>query len=372
MKKNILVFLPTASIIVGGGEIAPLSQSQALSKNGHSVTILTVRTEEPTSYYQDFKRRNPQIKFVEVTSPIFGCSYANFINSHENIHLLYLSLYDWYKTITDNFDVCLIHYAPGMFCIPHIKRKILFLHGTPSEYSVYNDLAVTLTDNVIAVSNSIKNEWKNSLLNISKNKDIIVINNGIDLYPYENVKRVDNQIFFIGRLIDIKGLEVLIESIALLINTYPYIKLYIAGTGTIEYTNLLKNLVNKLDLNENIFFLGHISEEQKYKLYRESSFCVFPSFAKEGVLTTMLEASTQYCPTITTDSCGMVDFIIDEKYGLLAKPRDKVSLAEKIELFLTDSTLRLNCGNNAYNRAKTEFTWESNVDKLNKIFDEAS
>ena len=84
MKKNILVFLPTASIIVGGGEIAPLSQSQALSKNGHSVTILTVRTEEPTSYYQDFKRRNPQIKFVEVTSPIFGCSYANFINSHEN------------------------------------------------------------------------------------------------------------------------------------------------------------------------------------------------------------------------------------------------------------------------------------------------
>ena len=371
-KKNILIFLPTASLIIGGGEIAPLSQSQALSRSGHNVTILTIKTQQPTTYYQDFKRRNQQIKFIEVISPIFGCNYNNFINSHENIHLLYLSLYNWYKAITDSFDICLIHYTPGMFCVPQIKRKILFLHGTPSEYSVYSDLAVGLADNVIAVSNSIKNEWQDFLLNISKNKQITVINNGIDLYPYVKIKRVDNQIFFVGRLISIKGLEVLIESIALLIDQYPNIKLYIAGTGTVEYTNLLKNLVKKLNLNDKVFFLGNISEERKYKLYRESSFCVFPSFAKEGVLTTMLEASTQYCPIITTNSCGMVDFIINDKYGLLAKPRNKVSLAKKIELFLTDSTLRLNCSQNAYNRAKSKFTWESNINKLNKIFNEAN
>ncbi|MFZ2663916.1 MAG: glycosyltransferase family 4 protein, partial [Patescibacteria group bacterium] len=344
MKKNILVFLPTASIIMGGGEIAPLSQSQALSKSGHNVTILVIKTQKPTTYYQDFKRRNPQIKFLEVTSPIFGDNYTNFINSHENIHLLYLSLYNWYQSVPERFDICLIHYAPGMFCVPNIKKKILFLHGTPSEYSVYNDLAVGLADNVIAVSNSIKNEWRDSLLNISKKKDITVINNGIDLYPYVKTERVDNQIFFIGRLIEIKGLEVLIKSIALLTDKSPDIKLFIAGAGSAEYTNLLKNLVKKLNLNNNISFLGKISEDQKYKLYRESSFCVFPSFAKEGVLTTMLEASTQYCPVITTKSCGMVDFIISEKFGLLAKPRNEMSLAQKIERFLTNSTLRSNCG----------------------------
>ncbi len=357
---------------MGGGEVAPLSQSVALSKSGNNITILAIKAKRPTTYYKDIKRRNQQIRFIEVTSPIFGYNYTNFINSHENIHLLYLSLYNWYKSVTDSFDICLIHYAPGIFCVPHIKKKILFLHGTPSEYFVYNDLAVGLADDVIAVSNSIKNEWQESLLNISKNKHITVINNGIDLYPYVNIERIDNQIFFIGRLIKIKGLEVLIESIALLIPKYPDIKLYIAGTGTVKYTNLLKNLVKKLNLNDNISFLGYISEEQKYKLYRESSFCVFPSFAKEGVLTTMLEASTQYCPIITTNVCGMIDFIINEKYGLLAKPRNKVSLAKKIELFLTNGASRSNCANNAYNRARFKFTWESNINKLSKVFDEGN
>jgi glycosyltransferase involved in cell wall biosynthesis len=370
IHKKILVFLPTASIIVGGGEIAPLSQAQALSRSGYSVSILAVKTQKPTAYYNDFKVRNPQIEFIEIASPLFGENYEGFINSHDNIHLLYLSLYNWYKSRPYNFDICLVHYAPGIFCVSNIGKKVLFLHGTPSEYSAYNDLAVGLADDVIAVSNSIKDEWQGYLLNISKNKHITVINNGIDLYPYKQSERLDFQIFFIGRLIEIKGIEVLIKSIASLKEKYPNIKLHIAGSGTTEYTDLLKKLVADHRLNNNIFFLGNISEEQKYKLYRESSFFVCPSFAKEGVLTTMLEAATQYCPIITTNCCGMVDFITSEKYGLLAKPKDEVSLAEKIELFLTNRTLRDDCANNAYQRASSEFTWESNISKLNEIFNE--
>lgn len=372
MQKNILVFLPTASIIVGGGEIAPLSQAQALSKEGHTVTILSIKTKSPTNYYQDYKRKNPQIKFIEVSSPIFGDDYENFVNSHENLHLLYLSLYNWYRSTSDYFDLCLIHYTPGIFCVPNIEKKILFLHGTPSEYSVYNDLAVGIADNVIAVSNSIKSEWKNLLLNISSNKRITVINNGINLYPYVKSERCESQIFFIGRLIEIKGLEFLIKSIALLVEKYPQVKLLIAGAGTIEYTDILKAQITDLGLSNNILLLGNISEEEKYTLYRTSSFSVFPSFAKEGVLTTMLEAATQYCPIITTDSCGMIDFIVDEKYGLLAKPKDEISLAKKIEVFLNDSTIRSNCAKNAYERAKSEFTWKSNTDKLSEFFNENS
>ena len=179
-----------------------------------------------------------------------------------------------------------------------------------------------------------------------------------------------NQIFYIGRLIEIKGLEFLIKSVKLLVSKYPDMKLLIAGKGSDEYTAKLINLVKELGLNENINFLSSISEADKYKFYRQSSLSIFPSYAKEGVLTTMLEATTQYCPVITTNSCGMVDFLINEEYGLLAIPKDEKSLAEKIDKFLSDQTLREKCANNAFNRAKNDFSWEENIKKLTKIIDE--
>jgi len=83
------------------------------------------------------------------------------------------------------------------------------------------------------------------------------------------------RLLFLGRLHRIKGLENLLAALALVEN--PNVELVIRGNGEPRYTASLRELAQKLTLQDRVRFAGHADEAAKLAGFTEADVCVVPS-----------------------------------------------------------------------------------------------
>jgi glycosyltransferase involved in cell wall biosynthesis len=124
--------------------------------------------------------------------------------------------------------------------------------------------------------------------------------------------------FFPSRLTDIKRQELVLEALA---QTRERVCVKFAGTADHPpYFDWLKEKTHKLKVDERVEWLGHVSQEEKYRLYAEAIGIVFtPTDEDYGYVT--LEAMLASKPVVTcTDSGGPLEFIQDWETGLIAEP----------------------------------------------------
>lgn len=365
-KEKICVYIPTASFFVGGGEIVPLMQAKYLS--GYSdISVITMNVISQTKYFEDFKSLNHQITFIGVDLPE-GLDIPTSTNlDHEMGHKLYLGLTREVNSILykNSYKYVICHYAPSVFCVPKTSISVLVLHGVPSENQIQNDISIKVADKVIAVSEYIADEW--TARHNPKNQ-IEVVQNGIDSQYFSPdlsiAKEID--VFFVGRLIKIKGVQYLLHAIKE-IRKERDITVVIGGTG--PYETELKNMCDKLDLNKIVKFLGYIPEKDLLSYYRRSKVCVFPSYDREGVLTTLLEASSTGSAVITSKCCGMLDFIKEGYNGLFCTPKDSHDLAQKIEGLLDNENTRDILGRSARKSILEGWTWEKSIKRFMEVLE---
>lgn len=86
-----------------------------------------------------------------------------------------------------------------------------------------------------------------------------------------------------------------------------------------------------------------------------ASVVCLPSTYGEGVPKVLLEAAASGRPTITTDTPGCRDAVVDGRTGLLVAPGDAGALAGALRRLLTDAPLRAAMGVAARERAVAEF-----------------
>jgi rhamnosyl/mannosyltransferase len=175
-------------------------------------------------------------------------------------------------------------------------------------------------------------------------------------YTKEKKKEIQNKynkpiIFFVGRLVYYKGLEVLIRAMKDI-----DAQLLIGGTGPLE--NELKNLVNRMDLNNNIEFLGFVKDEDLAAYYHASNFFVLPSVApSEAFGIVQLEAHACGKPVISTNLPTGVPYANkDQETGIVVEPNSVDQLHNAIKKLLNDSSLRKELGKNAKKRVNKKFT----------------
>lgn len=365
---KICEFIPTASFYVGGGEVYPLMQSAALANKGEEVTLVVLKTDLETDYFKKFREENQKIKYVYLESPSeLVIPFAKREMNHDTVHELYFSLSRGLSQLCsdEKYDVAVVHYGPAAISVPLETKEILFLHGVPSTFQVINKAAVLAADKLLAVSKSVAEGWKD-LFGIDEQIDVLY--NAADaekFYPDEKInKEID--LLYLGRLIEIKGVQYLLQAVSILGKERGVgMKLTIAGDG--PYREELERQTEELGIKGQVEFLGFLNEEEKKNVYNRAKICVFPSYAKEGVLTTMLEAAACGCAIITTNSCGMVDFMDDGSEGLLCKPQDGADLAEKIMTLYTNQELRQKLGRQARKKVEKDWSWQGHADKLKEI-----
>lgn len=364
---KIAVYLPTASLIVGGGEVVTLMQSRYLSMFGHDVSVIHLDTLNPSPYFIEFQQANPQIKYVSLQLPQKISSFEGRALSHQEIHQLYWGLS---RTMIDlcykeKFDIVHNHYSSGNLSVPENTKLLLSLQGVDTKWWYEDHIAVRLADKLTADSESIAKGW-NEIYGL--NEEIEIMHNGIDekdFFPLSVKEEID--VFYIGRLIEIKGIQYLCKAISLLKNKYGYKQLNVTIAGKGPYRDDLVRLTQELDIEDFINFIDYLPEEQKNLFYNKSKVCVFPSYAKEGVLTTMLEAASAGRAIITSNCCGMIDFLQNNINGLLTQPEDETELADQLHKLLSDKAKRTKLGLQAREDILSNWTWEKSARRLESI-----
>lgn len=365
---KICIYSPTANFLTGGGENYSLNQAGFLLKGSRDIHFVVLKQNTDNQRFREFKKKYPDIKVHYIESAFSGCIPFDQLDmtNHDNIYRLYFSLARSFADLClrEKFDLVISHYSLASLFIPRSIRNILILHGVPSKKDVINEVAVGAADVLLAVSYSVADGWKNMY---GKNLKIKIIHNAVDsefFFPFDIKEDID--LFFVGRIIEIKGVQTLLKAISKVKKRKQVVlkNVVIAGNG--PFASNLKIEMIKLGLDKIVKFIGGIEDCDLNSYYNRSKICIFPSYAKEGVLTTMLEAAAAGRAIITANCCGMIDFIRDKNNGLLFKPKDSSDLAKKIESILDKSDLRKNLGKNARRDILKYWTWKKNAIRMEK------
>lgn len=162
---------------------------------------------------------------------------------------------------------------------------------------LYQKAAVVNADCIHATAES----EKENLLKLGYNNRIEVVANGIDvdsIVMKDNWERKKN-ILFLSRVHIKKGVEFLLEAVAMIKDKIEGYTINIAGEGESEYILSLKNKAKGLGISGMVNFCGGVYGEKKWKLFREADVFVLPTYSENfGIV--VGEALACGTPVITT------------------------------------------------------------------------
>lgn len=125
----------------------------------------------------------------------------------------------------------------------------------------------------------------------------------------------NKKILHVGRFAIAKNHEVLVKSIANLVESGHEVQLDLYGQGELEEST--KDLVKKLHMENNINFCG--LTDDIYSIMEQCDMFVLPSIY-EGMPMTLIEAMGTGMPILASNVGGIPDMIENEKSGLLCEP----------------------------------------------------
>jgi glycosyltransferase involved in cell wall biosynthesis len=132
---------------------------------------------------------------------------------------------------------------------------------------------------------------------------------------------------YIGRIDKRKGVDFLIESMALVRDELPEARLLVGGSG--KDSAQLKERVGQLHLEKNVTFLGFVPDDQLNALYNRAQCVVVPSVF-EGFGITVIEAAATRTRVVGTDVDGIRSTLQSGDYGALVPYGDCRAMADAI------------------------------------------
>jgi glycosyltransferase involved in cell wall biosynthesis len=162
-----------------------------------------------------------------------------------------------------------------------------------------------------------------------------------DAPPVDQPERL--RIISVGRLVDKKGFDVLVEAIALLTERGVEVNAVIAGESG-DREAAIRRQVTAAGLDSRIEFLGTMSQADLFAEYRRSSVfalaCrITDDGDRDGIPNVLMEAMAAGLPVVSTSVSGIPELIEDDVNGLLVPPEDAVALADAIWRLSKDPAL---------------------------------
>jgi len=191
-----------------------------------------------------------------------------------------------------------------------------------------------------------------------------VISMGVDLQqrflPDPTLPRHPDELLFIGRLVEKKGLWVLLEAFAQLATTHPTIRLQVVGAGPLQAA--LHHQAETLGISHRITFAGMVAQAQLPQYYQQATLFVAPfliaaSGDQEGLGLVMVEALGCGCPVIASDLPAVRDVIRDGESGRLVPPGDVQALVAAIGDLLDDPQQRHTLAARGQQHCREHFDW---------------
>ena len=192
-----------------------------------------------------------------------------------------------------------------------------------------------------------------------------VIPMGVDLKglftPDPGVQRKTDELLFVGRLVEVKGLQILLDAMPKVLAKHPGIRLVVAGAGPLE--SELRASAAKLNMTDCVDFLGMVPQLKLPSLYQQATLAVFPfivtkSGVQEGFGLVVVEAMGCCCPVIAGDLPAIQDTVVHEENGLIFPSGNAQVLADSILKLLDDPEFRARLAGEGRKSVVQNFDWE--------------
>ncbi len=354
---------------IGGGQIQSYKLCNQLGKN-NLVTVFT----------RDYSGQLPQVDMIEnfkvvrrsmsklplIKSLIDVIKGLNYVRKEKNNFELFMSFHIQLAALivtlgTVLFKIKSVVSPRGQedFSFDSFPKRIYqkFIYRYSSAILIQSDSVMELFLTKMEKQFS-ENEFK-----LIKSKSYL-FPNGIESHKpvLKDINGSVINLIYVGRLIDYKGIEYLIDSLQYL-KTPDYI-LRIIGDG--PHKDYLEHLAD----NSRIIFEGEKYFKDVEKSITDSNILILPSLT-ENLPNVILEALSFGVPVIAT-YVGAIPEIIKNGYnGYLVETKNSVQIAEKIDIIASDqNNYNQLCKNSV--ESIFQYSWDYQLERLNKTLQHIS
>jgi glycosyltransferase involved in cell wall biosynthesis len=200
--------------------------------------------------------------------------------------------------------------------------------------------------------------------------------NGIDLERFPTPHSVNGnripRIVSVGRLVEFKGFEDLIDACAELVRRGIDFVCEIIGDGPLRDTIQVK--IEQLDLSSRVHLLGSLSQNAVLeKLQAADLFALASTTDAQGATdvfpTVILEAMASARPVVSTRLAGIPELVVPRETGTLVSPSDTTALAQALEQLLREPERRSRYGRAGRARIEQHFRIEQTIKPLVAMLD---
>jgi glycosyltransferase involved in cell wall biosynthesis len=162
-------------------------------------------------------------------------------------------------------------------------------------------------------------------------------------------------VIFTARMVKEKGMTTLIEAAELLREEYESkVEFWLCGGLSDNPKAIKEEELRALCDEKYIKWLGHRTDVRE--LLMKSHIVAFPSYYREGLPKSLIEASAVGRPIVTTDSVGCRDVVEDGVNGYLIPIKDPQTLADRLKCLFEDKALRISMGLKSREFAERDFS----------------
>jgi glycosyltransferase involved in cell wall biosynthesis len=361
--KKLSVLLLGTQMATGGAQRVLLDQANWFHANGYSVTVAFFYDKQ--GLHQQWQKVSPFV-IHNLHSRESGAShFSNIIDLAKGMLHLWKLLQSGHFDVIETFtqDSNLLGLPVAWLC--KVPIRIATIHGRiDGDTKLRRRFHAWLMNSniasmVIAVSNGTQ---ATAIQEGIKPHKIEVIPNGIALQESDKVRQpqyretigIPQQHIFllaVGRLIQQKAHDTLVQAMAIVCRHNPKIVLGIAGDGPLLET--LNNQIVDLGMQENVRLLGN--RDDVPELLASADIFVMSS-RSEGLPIALLEAMGAGLPVICTQIESIEDVIENGRHGILVPIDNAEALALAIERLSGDPNTRLRLSREAKQRVLDSYT----------------
>lgn len=211
-----------------------------------------------------------------------------------------------------------------------------------------------------------RRSWTNRAFPLPSDRIYILYNslNLPDRYPVAEPERGAITALYHGPLAERKGLEHLIDALALLRDLR--LRLMIAGNGHPDFLDRIRRRAATRGVTDRIdWSLGTLPDAD---LMGKCHFGVVPSVESEAFGLGNLRYMAYGRAQVATRSGAPTEFLDDGRTAILVAADSASSLADGIRRLAEDADLRRNIASEAFNKFSTYFDWNSFISSLELIY----
>lgn len=393
---KICIFTETYYPVVGGGETQARLLAEGLITNGHSVMVLTRRSDAPLKQHENYGdvsvyRLGPVGSGQLKKWGLLLSSLPALVRLRDQYDLIFVSGYRiigltavlvgklFRKPVVLKADSQ--GEMSGEFFESGLKK-----FGTSRSslafrlFLDFRNFILKKAEAFSAISPEIASEWASNRVPLNK---IHVIPNGVDTALFApanadqksflreklNLPKAAIIAIYTGRLVSYKGLPLLLKVWDEIRCRHENAILLLAGTGGLDIHNCeaqLHDYVTSAGLEKNVWFLGSVQNIPEY--LQAADLFVFPT-ENDAFPSSLIESMACALPIVTTPVGAIKTIMSHRETGLLVQPGNFEQLFEALDVILSDKAFASRLGQAARRIVKERYSVGSMMRKYLSLFE---